>query len=282
MFLVECGLGGGDRAVAVEDAVVCAVGGLCADFGDEAEDFRANFRAVRGVSQWSGFHRKKGTHARDSRGARIGIPARVSQLQPHIHNRLIIQQLAAQNPVPGHETRQMRANMYDLALVVKVRQVSVSSDRGGLLQELDGRVNGGFPSLEEDGVDVRVKTGVFEEVFEVGVRSSTPCDVGSYEITCGGVDALGGESREGRGEPGDVFNRVFGEGAVGIVSRELGECGPFEGELYGGLSDMLDVVEMGLTVPASATLDCDTSRDQHSKVFRRSGGTHGSKDRLVG
>ena len=130
----------------------------------------------------------------DLRSASIGIEACIDELQADINNGLVIQELAAQNPVSTMETRQMRPNMNNLPVILEIRKVRVPTHGRLLHEELYRRVDSGPPGLQEQWVRIRVKSCVLEEILEVGICASAPGDVCTYGFTSAGIDALRGES----------------------------------------------------------------------------------------
>ena len=108
---------------------------------------------------------------------------------------VVVEELAAQDPVAGHEAGQVRADVADGPTIVKVSQVRVVAHRRRLIllvsgrraprgdrklkraypeKGVDGRVDGRCPGVCEDVVIRVCQTGVFDEVLEVAVRSTTP------------------------------------------------------------------------------------------------------------
>ena len=61
----------------------------------------------------------------DSRGACIGIPARVGQLKSDVENGVIISELAAHDPISAIEAGEVRTFMTNHTIVVEVCQIDM-------------------------------------------------------------------------------------------------------------------------------------------------------------
>lgn len=99
----------------------------------------------------------------------IGIPARIIQLQPDVHDRLVVCETTAHDPVPGHEASQVAAYVSGEPVVVLVSEIDMVADSGGAQKSVDGRIDGGEPGVSERIVFGVGKACVFDQILEVGV-----------------------------------------------------------------------------------------------------------------
>ncbi len=128
----------------------------------------------------------------DRRGARIGVPAALVQLESSVDDRLVVQQPAAHNPVTSREAREVRADVPNGPAVVPIGEICPGAHSRCLgtrvknitrmgenrtpypQQRLDGRINGSRPIVREDIFIGVGETSILDEVLQVAVRSSAP------------------------------------------------------------------------------------------------------------
>lgn len=73
----------------------------------------------------------------DVRGAGVGVPAGVDEVEREVDDGLVLEQLPAEQPVPAVEARQVGADVEDLC-TVEVGEVLVVAYCRGLLESQSG------------------------------------------------------------------------------------------------------------------------------------------------
>ena len=79
------------------------------------------------------------------RSASVGVPATLVECKTDVDNRVVVQELAAHDPVSSMEARQVRADVADSATVIEISEECPASDGRSLrqIQSVNRSLRGG-------------------------------------------------------------------------------------------------------------------------------------------